>query len=336
MKTILHLTLTLTAMAALAHAQPSDPVPSADIRTAVEKALPALQKAGPVFAKKNGCISCHHQALPLQATAMAAQRSYNYDHSLDDEQMASILKVIEPAQEVLAEGSDVIPQISATGGYILMALHDQGYQPNELTAAVVHNIAMKQRPDGSWTGFATRPPIAGGDIRETALAVRGIDLYAPPGRRVEMNQRIAKARAFLLKAQPTTQEESIARLMGLAWAGSAPSELRDAANSVLTMQRPDGGWAQLNTRDSDAYATGEALFALHRAGVLTTDDDAYQRGLRFLLNTQEEDGSWHVKTRAYPFQPLIDTTYPHGRDQWISSAGTSQALMALMLADPAN
>jgi squalene cyclase len=124
--------------------------------------------------------------------------------------------------------------------------------------------------------------------------------------------------------------------MGLAWAGAAPIELRDAADAVLALQRPDGGWAQLPTRESDAYATGEALLALHRAGVLTTDDAAYQRGLQFLLKTQEADGSWHVKTRAYPFQPLIDTGYPHGRDQWISSAGTSQALMALMLADSAN
>jgi hypothetical protein len=151
-----------------------------------------------------------------------------------------------------------------------------------------------------------------------------------------MNQRIAKAREFLMKAHPATPEESIARLMGLAWAGVPPRELRDAANAVLALQRPDGGWPQLTTRESDAYATGEALLALHRAGVLTADDAAYQRGLRFLLSTQEVDGSWHVKTRAYPFQPLIDTTYPHGRDQWISAAGTSQALMALMLADPAN
>jgi squalene cyclase len=336
MKSILHLTMTLAAMAAISRAQSAGPVQADTIRAAVEKALPSLQKAGPVFAKKTGCVSCHHQSLPLQATAMASQRDYNYDYSLDDQQVDAVLKVIEPAREVLAEGSDVIPEIPATASYILMALHDQGYQPNELTAAVVHNIAMKQRPDGSWTGFAIRPPIVAGDIRETALALHGLDMYSPLGRRAEMNQRIAKARAFLLKARPATPEESIMRLMGLAWAGTPSTELRDAADAVLALQRPDGGWAQLTTRESDAYATGEALLALHRAGVLTTGDAAYQRGLRFLLTTQEADGSWHVKTRAYPFQPLIDTTYPHGRDQWISAAGTSQALMALMLADPLN
>ncbi|MEI9811484.1 MAG: hypothetical protein WDO18_01860 [Acidobacteriota bacterium] len=107
--------------------------------------------------------------------------------------------------------------------------------------------------------------------------------------------------------------------------------MQRAATAVLAQQRTDGGWAQLSTRTSDAYATGEALIALHRAGVLTPQDSAYQRGVRYLLSSQQADGSWHVETRAYPFQPLIDTTYPHGRDQWISAAGTSYALMALML-----
>jgi squalene cyclase len=328
MKPLIHLTLTAASMALIAHAQ----TPEAVLRDAVERALPALQKAGPVFAAKNGCISCHHQTLPAQTTAMAAALGYRYDHTTEEEQTRAILKVIEPARELLAEGSDVVPQIAVSGAHILMALHAQAYAPDDTTAAVVHNIALRQRPDGSWTGFATRPPISGGDIRETALAVRGLDLYAPQGRRAEMNKRIARGRDFLLESTADTPEEAIVRLQGLVWAGASPADLEAAGAGVLGLQREDGGWAQLETRGSDAYATGEALLALYSAGVLTPEDDAYQRGVRYLLHSQEDDGSWHVATRAFPFQPLIDTGYPHGRDQWISAAGTSYALMALMLA----
>jgi hypothetical protein len=96
------------------------------------------------------------------------------------------------------------------------------------------------------------------------------------------------------------------------------------------MQRIDGGWGQTDLRESDAFATGEALLALYGSGAVQRSDHVYQRGIDYLLRTQTADGSWHVKTRAYPFQPLIDTGYPHGRDQWISAAGTSYALMALM------
>jgi len=60
----------------------------------------------------------------------------------------------------------------------------------------------------------------------------------------------------------------------------------------------------------------------------------YQRGIKFLLATQHEDGSWHTKTRALSFQPYFDAGFPHGYDQWMSAAGTSWAAMALTLALP--
>ena len=51
--------------------------------------------------------------------------------------------------------------------------------------------------------------------------------------------------------------------------------------------------------------------------------------MQFLLNTQFADGSWFVKTRAIPLQPPLEIGFPHGRDQWISAAGTNWATMAL-------
>src|SRR5262249_37171784 len=98
--------------------------------------------------------------------------------------------------------------------------------------------------------------------------------------------------------------------------------------SLLQRQRGDGGWAQLPTLDSDAYATGQALFAL--APFLKDPlADPARRGLRFLLETQEDDGTWHVTRRAFPFQPTMNSGFPHHRDSWISAAGTSWAVLAL-------
>jgi N-acyl-D-amino-acid deacylase len=64
-------------------------------------------------------------------------------------------------------------------------------------------------------------------------------------------------------------------------------------------------------------------------------DTAYERGIQYLLNTQQEDGSWYVRTRAMAFQPYFDAGFPHGFDQWISAAGTSWATLALSMASPA-
>src|SRR5260370_14974188 len=102
---------------------------------------------------------------------------------------------------------------------------------------------------------------------------------------------------------------------------------------LLTKQRPDGGWSDLDSMESRAYATGKSLFALQTAG-LSASDAAYQRAVRYLLSTQQEDGSWYVKTRAMAFQPYFDAGFPHGFDQWISAAGTSWATIALAQASP--
>ena len=106
----------------------------------------------------------------------------------------------------------------------------------------------------------------------------------------------------------------------------------EAAGNLLQLQRSDGGWAQLpgKTQQSDSYATGSVLFALRREGFLTAMDKRYRRGLRFLIDTQHDDGSWHVKSRSKPFLKYCEGGYPHGKDQVISMAAGSWATLALL------
>jgi hypothetical protein len=99
---------------------------------------------------------------------------------------------------------------------------------------------------------------------------------------------------------------------------------------LLAEQQADGGWGQLSSMESDAYATGQALFALSASGSIAVTDPAYKRGVDYLLSTQLEDGSWHVRTRAIAFQPYFESGFPHGHDQWISAAATNWATMALI------
>jgi len=101
---------------------------------------------------------------------------------------------------------------------------------------------------------------------------------------------------------------------------------------LLSEQRQDGGWAQLSDLESDTYATGQVLVAIHLGGRIAASDDAYRRGMRFLLRTQEKDGSWKVVTRSKPIQTYFESDFPHGKSQFISVCGTSWATMALTLA----
>jgi squalene cyclase len=208
------------------------------------------------------------------------------------------------------------------------------YPPDEATNAGVYFLKNQQLPDGRWRQFYVthRPPIQSGDITLTGTVIRALRVYAPKSRRTEYEKAIERGVAWLRKVQPKTTDEHALKLLGLSWAGLKANDavIRGTARELLDEQRSDGGWAQLPSLPTDAYATGQALVALKQAGAILATDPAYNRGIRFLLSTQLEDGSWYVKSRSVPFQPYFESDFPHGHDQWISAAATGWATMALV------
>jgi len=103
------------------------------------------------------------------------------------------------------------------------------------------------------------------------------------------------------------------------------------------LQQPGGGWPQLPRYESDAYSTGEALFALREAGV-PASDAAWRKGLAFLLSTQARDGTWRVHTRmispADVSPPYFSTGFPYEQDEFLSYAGSCWAVMAILSSLP--
>jgi hypothetical protein len=100
---------------------------------------------------------------------------------------------------------------------------------------------------------------------------------------------------------------------------------------LAAKQRPDGGWGQTDYMQSDAYATGETLWALHEGG-MPVSDPVFRRGVAYLLATQADDGTWHVVTRSLSFQPYFQSGFPYDHDQWISQSGTAMAAIGLTFA----
>ena len=114
----------------------------------------------------------------------------------------------------------------------------------------------------------------------------------------EMAAQIAKARDWLLAAKPVSSEQRNMRLLGLYWAGADAATLKPLVAEILAAQQRDGGWRQIDTLAPDAYATGQSLYALAKAGV-SPADPAYQRGVAYLLATQAENGSWRVERDSW-------------------------------------
>jgi N-acyl-D-amino-acid deacylase len=215
-----------------------------------------------------------------------------------------------------------------TVSYGLWTYDIAGEEPTEVTDALVANLIKLQEPEGHWRTTTPRPPMSESVVSLTALAAYEVDRFARGEERKSAEKTIAKAKEFLAGATLVGTEDFAFRLWGLAWLEGSREEIDRARQALLATQRPDGGWAQLPDMDSDAYATGQALFILRDTG-LPADSLAYQRGRDFLLKTQGEDGSWHVVTRAKPVQTYFDNGDPHGKDQFISIPATSWAVAAL-------
>ncbi len=303
--------------------------PATDAKAAIVKSVALLQRSTNQFFTESGCVGCHHQNFTAMAVGAARKVGVHVDETAAEEQLKVVKTQWMAFQEGLLQRVDP-PGASDTLVYSLLGLAAVGHPADATTDAMVVNVALEQTPEGSWCyGGITRSPIEEGCVARAATGIRVMQLYGPAGLKAEFDKRIARARDYLLESKPKTTDDQIAMLLGLKWAGVGDAKVGAAAHGLAALQRADGGWAGNRYLESDAYSTGEALYALHESGVLSARDRVYQRGVAYLLKSQRQDGSWHVKSRAVKFQPYFQSGFPHDHDQWISAAGTAWATVAL-------
>jgi ankyrin repeat protein len=303
-------------------------------RAAVKKVLPLIETSGePVF-RSRGCVSCHNNSLPAMTVALARRKGFVINEEQVKKELGFAVATDRPFLEPMRLGS-TIGGGSDTLGYTLMGMAAAGYPADALTDSHIHYLSIYQFPDGAWRTTSYRPPEEYGPFTTTAVALRAIRLYPIPGRREEFEDRFARARGWLLTATGSSQEERSMQLNGLADAGATASERAPFVKVLKAAQNQDGSWSQLPGIPGDAYATGEALYALHVSGTVPAKDPIYQRGVQWLLRNQLADGSWFVPTRAVPVQPhTFESGFPHGWNQFVSDGASAWAAMALLFTLP--
>ncbi|MFT5468358.1 MAG: squalene cyclase, partial [Verrucomicrobiales bacterium] len=110
------------------------------------------------------------------------------------------------------------------------------------------------------------------------------------------------------------------------------ADAKTATEQLLSLQAENGGWAQQPGMDAEAYSTGSALAALLATNSIDSKHPACEAAISFLLEAQLEDGSWKIETRSRPIQKHYESGFPHGKDQFISCAGSCWAVLALLRA----
>jgi ankyrin repeat protein len=314
----------------LALRQPPDAVAA---RRAISAALPLLQKSEQTITRTRNCVTCHQHALVGMTVGLARKHGFDVDETIAREERAFVLKDMAGRVRPLLFGTGIDPTLSA---HVLAGLAAEDEPANRSTDALVHYLVLRQRKDGHWQQENHRPPDEASNFQFTALAIRGLMAYTPKGRIREIAARIDQGRGWLQSTEPTDTTDRGFQLLGLGWARAEPQSVTKAVTKLVGEQREDGGWAQLPSLESDAYATGLALFALHAGGGVPVDHPAYRRGVEFLLRTQLADGSWFVASRSFPIVEYSPSGFPHGRSQFISAAATCWATMALTLTTPSS
>ena len=303
------------------------------IQAAVERSLPLIQQADANFIPKAACASCHNDSFAAMALGAARKSGFQVNEAIAAQQVKANIFGLMKLRDILHQGSMVglgdffAPSIV---GYILIGLDAEHYKPDVNTDAAAMFLKSRQSPDGEWiyTIADPRAPICSDYIAQTAVAMRALQLYAPKADRAAYDRAAQLAAGWLARVQPINNEDRTTRLMGLVWANLDEEAIRKATRELLAKQRPDGGWSDLDSMESGAYATGRSLYALQIAN-LPASDAGYERAVQYLLKTQLEDGSWYVRSRALALQPFFDAGFPHGFDQFISTAATNWATIAL-------
>jgi hypothetical protein len=193
-------------------------------------------------------------------------------------------------------------------------------------ALLLKTVKSDQVEEGSWQAWPeTRPPIFG-DSSQRATASAALALL-PAVAGGDDEAKVARDRAVeWLSATPSDDDSQSIAMRLILWCrlGQDSKECEPLVQHIEQRQNVDGGWGQTDAMASDAWATGQALYALAHVGV-KAGDPRVDRAQAFLIKTQRDDGSWPMISRP---------TKPGGAGSTslipITGAGSSWAVLGLV------
>lgn len=290
------------------------PATTEQIHVTVDRAIGYLQKESADWLNTRKCAACHHAPMPFWALSEADQQGYAIDKQYLAEKIESLLgskdkllasrifpdPSVPPDPRPQGRGLNMGLPFLAVAARSLPSLEEGQKQSLKLIA---EEIVNKQQPDGSWEWFAglRRPPINESPTTDAAWIIMALEGETGPDAPESQRAALAKAIAWLDAApqRDLHQDKAFKVLMGVR-SGKPRDEIQSTIDELLALQRADGGWSQtVSEPKSDAFATGQTLYALSLAGY-TAERPEIKRGIDFLVATQLPDGTWPMISRSTP------------------------------------
>lgn len=302
--------------------------PTDDVSVTIDRGLAFLVKDALAWKAKYNCASCHHASLVVWAMQEAMQHGRPVDEAI----LAELTKWIAESgngKTSLPRPEGIPEAFNEKAVHFALAL-GANPEPDALSreglARLLSTVKADQTENGSWLSWPeTRPPIFGhSDRRATSLAALALLPAAATGD-VAAKAAADRAEQFLSSSPDENDPQPIAlRLVLCQRLGHSKKKLEPLVARILANQNDDGGWSQTDDMTSDAWATGQALYAIAHAG-LRRDNCSIQRAHQFLADSQRDDGSWPMTSRP---------TKPGGEGSTslvpITGAGAAWAVMGLV------
>jgi Squalene-hopene cyclase N-terminal domain len=301
---------------------------SAGVGAAIERGLKFLVKDSLAWKMEHKCASCHHAALTTWAMREAKQRG----HAVDEPVLAELTKWLAESGDGktgVARPKGIPKALNAKAVWFALAL-GADREPDVVSQkglkVLVKTMMSDQIDNGSWASWPeTRPPIFGNsDDSMTALATLALTSAIAAG---DEEAKLVRDKGVKWLAETKTDDDPQSVAMRLVlWKklGRPAEDWRPLVRRIMERQNADGGWSQAKDMASDAWATGQALYALAHAGIKPTEP-AITRGHAFLIKTQRGDGSWPMTSRPIPPQGKGATSLIP-----ITGAGSSWAVLGLV------
>jgi squalene-hopene/tetraprenyl-beta-curcumene cyclase len=268
-----------------------------------KRSLPFLKEKGAAWIEKRACTSCHQVPAMLWSLNSAARAGLDVDRKELAERTAWAVDWQHWSMSDKVTTEKAHQGNADTMVFLLLGRDKSADKDAEWVREFRGHVLKNQQPDGSWKPEG-QLPLGKRPARETTevstmWTLLALNSYGPDGVDPEARKR---AETFLAAAQPGKSTEwYVVKLL------LQPDSVSLRAD-LLQQQHPDGGWGWLAADPSDAFGTGEALYALARSGLPATAEPL-QRSVAFLKSTQQPDGSWAVpSTRASDKNKVIPTS----------------------------
>ena len=272
---------------------------SKEVNGAIRRGVTFLAKDALAWKREHNCASCHHAGLVVWAMHEAKQCGV----AVDEPVLAELTKWMAES----GEGKTGVPRpegrpkaLNTKAVYFALALGAKS-QPDELSQEglkrLLKTIKEDQTENGSWSAWPeTRPPMFGGsDDSMTALATFALSLNTASDESTKAVRD--KGVQWLASTKTDDDPQSIAMRLVLWWrVGRSIEECEPLVQRIKERQNTDGGWAQAANMSSDAWATGQALYALAHSRI-PPGDPMVERARTFLIKSQRDDGSWPMTSR---------------------------------------